>query len=106
MLHVKFQNHRSPSYEEEDDFKIFVINSHGGHLGHVTMTIYANFHSFFLRMFHIKFGFDWPSSFREEDVRIHVYSPGAGAVNPLGLKYYHKHKSSSHLLIPSKFTAI
>ena len=26
------------------------------------MIIYANFHSL-----HIKFGFDWPSSFREED---------------------------------------
>ena len=48
--------------------KIFVIYSHGGHLGHVTMmmTIYASFHSLFLRMLHIKFGFDWPSSFRED----------------------------------------
>ena len=54
----------------------------------MTMTIYANFHSPFLRMLHIKFGFDWPSSFRE-DVRIFwsytciflkvfaIYSPGA-----------------------------
>ena len=37
---------------------------------------------------------------------IHVYSPGAGADNPLGPKYFHKHKSSVHLLIPSKFSAI
>ena len=36
----------------------------------------------------------------------HVYSPGAGADNPLGPKYFHKHKSSVHLLIPSKFFAI
>ena len=42
--------------------------SHGGQLGHVTLTIYINFHSLFLRMFHIKFGFDWPSGFREEDL--------------------------------------
>ena len=33
----------------------------------------------------------------------HVYSPGAGADNPFGPKYFHKHKSSVHLLIPSKF---
>ena len=34
---------------------------------------------------------------------IHVYSPGAGADNPLGPKYFHKHKYSVHSLIPSKF---
>ena len=68
MLHAKFQNHR-PSGSEEDFFKIFVIYSHGGHLGHVTLTFYANFHSPFLRTLHIKFGFDWPSVFRE-DVQI------------------------------------
>ena len=51
-------------------FKIFVIYSHGGDLGHVTMTFYANFHSLFLRMLHIKFGFDRPSGIRKEDVRI------------------------------------
>ena len=45
--------------------KVFAIYSHGGYLGHVTLTIYTNFHSLFLR---IKFGFDWPSSFREEDI--------------------------------------
>ena len=33
----------------------------------------------------------------------HVYSPGTGADNPLGLKYFHKHEYSVHLLIPSKF---
>ena len=37
---------------------------------------------------------------------LHVYSPGAGADNPLSPKYFHKHKSSVHLLIPSKFSAI
>ena len=72
MLHAKFQNHRPPGSEEEDFFEIFVIYSHGDHLGHVTITIYANFHSLFLRMLHIKFGFDWPSGFRKEDVRIQL----------------------------------
>ena len=42
MLHAKFQNRRPPGFEEEFFFKIFVIYSHGGHLGHVTMTINAN----------------------------------------------------------------
>ena len=65
MLHAKFQNHR-PS-DSEEDF-LLAIYSHGGHLGHVTLTIYINIHSLFLRMLHIKFGFDWPSGFREDDV--------------------------------------
>ena len=69
MLHAKFQNHRPPGSEKEDFVKIFVIYSHGGHLSHVTITIYANFHSLFLRMLQVKFGFDWPSGFRE-DVQI------------------------------------
>ena len=48
--------------------KVFAIYSHGGHLGHVTLTIYINFHSLFLGILHIKFGFDWLSGFREENV--------------------------------------
>ena len=64
MLHTKFQNHR-PSGSEEDFLKVFAIYSHDGHLGNVTLTIYANFHSLFLRILHIKFGFVWPSGFRE-----------------------------------------
>ena len=48
--------------------KVFVVYSHGGHLGLVTLTIYTNFHFLFLRMLRIKFGFDWPIGFREEDV--------------------------------------
>ena len=64
MLHAKFQNHR-PSAAF---LKSFGIYSHGGHLGHVTLTIYINFHSPFLKMLHTKFGFDWPSGIREEDL--------------------------------------
>ena len=44
---------------------VFAIHNYGGHLGHVTWTIYTNFSSTFLRMRHMKFGFDWPSGFLE-----------------------------------------
>ena len=64
MLHAKFQNHR-PSGSGEDFFAIY---SHGGHLDHVTWTIYIKFCSPFLRMLHMKFDFDWPSGFRGEDL--------------------------------------
>ena len=63
MFHAKFQNHRL-SGSGEENFKEFSIYSHGGHLGDVTLTIYINFHSPFLRMFHTKLGFDWPSGIR------------------------------------------
>ena len=57
MLHAKFQNQR-PSGSGEDFFlEIFAIDSHGGHLGLVTLTIYINFHSPFLRMLHVRFVF-------------------------------------------------
>ena len=90
--------------------KVFVICSHGGNLGHVTLTIYANFHSPFLILLHIKFDFDDQAVSRKNMFEyfghIHVYNPGAGAGNPQGSKYFHKHKSSVHLLIPSKFSDI
>ena len=66
LLHGKFQNHRPSGSGEEDFQSFFAIYSHGGHLGHVTLTIYTNFHSLFLRMLHIKFGFDWLSGFIED----------------------------------------
>ena len=46
----------------------FTIYGHGGHLGHVTWIIYILIGYPFLLMLHIKFGFDWPSGFRGEDV--------------------------------------
>ena len=67
MIHAKFQNHR-PSGSGEGFLKVFTIYEHDGHLGHVTWTIYINFRSPFLRMLHMKFGFDWPSGFRGEDL--------------------------------------
>ena len=69
MLHTKFQNHW-PSGSGEEDFYFFSIYSHGGDLGHVTLTIYINFLSPFPRMLHMKFGFDWPNGFRGEDVSL------------------------------------
>ena len=68
MRHAKFQNHRPSGSVEEDFLKDFAIYSHGGHLGHVTLTIYTYFHSHFLILPQIKFGFDCTSGFRKEDV--------------------------------------
>ena len=62
MLHTKFHGNRPAGSGEEDFY------GHGGHLGHVTWTIYINFRSPFPRRLHIKFGLDWPSGFRGEDV--------------------------------------
>ena len=63
---------------------VFTIYSHGGHLGYMTWTIYISFHLLFLTMLHIKVG----QVVSEKKIfeyygRIHVYSPGAGADNPL-----------------------
>ena len=68
MLHAKFQNHRPSGSGEEDFLSFFAIYSHGGHLGHVTLTTYTNFHSLFLRILSKTFGFDWPNSFSEKDL--------------------------------------
>ena len=67
MIHAKFHDHRT-SGSGEEFFKVFTIFGHGGHLGHVTWTIYIDFLSPFLKRLHIKFGLDWSSDFREEDV--------------------------------------
>ena len=63
MLHTKFRENLSTC--SGDFLKVFTIYGHGGHLGHVTWTIYINFHSPFPTRLHIKFGFEWPSGFRE-----------------------------------------
>ena len=74
---LEYFSHRcfTPSFLEisllvSEKKNFFSIYSHGGHLGHVTLTIYINFHSLFLRMLQKKFGFDCPSGFREKDVSI------------------------------------
>ena len=65
MSNAKLQDHRTYGSGEEDFLKVFTIYVHDGH---VTWTFYINFLSPFPRRFHMKFGFDWPSGFREEDV--------------------------------------
>ena len=46
--------------------KAFAIYNYGGHLGHVTWTIYINLRFPFLRVLHMKFGFGWQNGFRED----------------------------------------
>ena len=68
MLHAKFLRNRFTGSREEDFGRVYTIYGHGGHLGHVTLIIYIHIDSSILQMLHIKFGFDWPSGFRGEDV--------------------------------------
>ena len=48
MLNAKFQDHRTSCPGEEDFLQVFTIYGRGGHLGHVTWTIYTNFGSPYL----------------------------------------------------------
>ena len=68
MLHTKFRENRPTGSGEEDFLRVFTIYGHGGHLGHVTKVPRTNFRSPYPRRLHIKFGFDWPSGFGEEDL--------------------------------------
>ena len=45
-----------------------IIYGCGGHLGHMTQTLRTNFRSPIPLRLHMKFGFDWPSGFGEEDI--------------------------------------
>ena len=65
MLHTKFRDNWSG---EEDFQRVFTIYGHGGYLGHVTQMPQTNFRASFQRRLHMKFGFDWPSSFGGEDL--------------------------------------
>ena len=64
MLHTKIHENRPAGSGEEDFLVFFTIYGRGGH---VTQISRSNFHSPYPWMLHIKFHFDWPSSFREED---------------------------------------
>ena len=66
MLHTKSQGYQ-PFGSGEDFWRVFTIYGHGGHLGHVTKTIWTNFCSPIIRRLHIKYEINWPSSFRGED---------------------------------------
>ena len=67
ILHAKFHDHRTIS-SVGVVFLRFNIYGCSGHLGHVTWTIFINFLSSFPRRLHIKFGFDWPSRYRGDDL--------------------------------------
>ena len=64
---MKFHENRPAGSGEEDFEVVFTIYSRGGHLGHVTWILRSIFCLPYSWMLHIKFHFDWPSSFREED---------------------------------------
>ena len=68
MLHTMFRENRPEGSGEEDFLRNFTIYERGGHLGHVTKMPRTNFCSLYPRRLHIKFGFDWPSGFGEEDL--------------------------------------
>ena len=49
-------------------FKVFTIYGHGGHLGHVTRSVWTTFRSPDPWRLHMNFCYYWPSSFRGEVV--------------------------------------
>ena len=63
MLHTKFRGNRPAGSGEEDFLRVFTIDGRGGHLGHVTTIMSADFHFLVPESFHKKFGSDWHSSF-------------------------------------------
>ena len=68
MLHTKCHENRPAGSGEEGFLRVFTIYGHGGHLGHVTQMPRTKYHSPFPRRLHIKFDFDRPSGFGEEDL--------------------------------------
>ena len=55
-----------PPVPEKKIFEgFFTTYGRGGHLGHVTQMLRTNFCSPYPRRLHIKFDFDWASSFRQ-----------------------------------------
>ena len=66
MLHTKPQGHWP--FGSGEDFRRFLPYMGVGHLGHVAQTPRINFCSPIPLRLHMKFGFDWPSGFGEEDI--------------------------------------
>ena len=84
--------------------KVFNIYGHGGHLCHVNKTIFINVCSSFQGCSTLKFGFDRPSSFREQEDNGHAhvyigYNPKVETDNPMGQICFQKHNSSVSLAI-------
>ena len=63
MLHTKFRGNRTTGTREEDFLRVLTIYGHGGHLGHMTSIISANFHFLVPESLHTKFGSKWHSGF-------------------------------------------
>ena len=57
-----------PSVPEKKIFNIFTIFGCGVHIGHVTQMPRISFRPPYPKRLYIKFGFDWQSGFREDDV--------------------------------------
>ena len=68
MLHTNFCGNQPAGSGEEDFLRVFIIYGPGGHLGHVTQVSRTKYCSPYPRRLHMKFGFDWPSGFGEEDL--------------------------------------
>ena len=68
--------------------KVFTINKHGGHLGHVTCSIYISFLSYFPKNLALICQVVSEKKVFDHNGYIHVYSPGTGADNPPGLKLF------------------
>ena len=49
-----------------EDYLPYIVYGHGGHLGHATWIILKHIGSYHLQMLLVKFGFHWPSNFRED----------------------------------------
>ena len=78
-----------PPVREKKIFEglIYHIYGHEGHFGHVTWIIYVHIGPPFLKILHIKIGFDWFQRRRCLN-NIHVFSSGAGANDPLGFFFF------------------
>ena len=78
------------------------------HLGHVTWFLYHHIGSPLIQMLPIKFDFDWPNDFREEDplniMVIYMYNvTGQGQTHNWGPNSFQNLKSPVHLPISFKF---
>ena len=75
MLYANFQVHRTSGAGEEDFKSIFFfINGHGGHLGHVTWTVYRIIHLKLLRYHSISAPTEILSENRISVLGLHVYT--------------------------------
>ena len=67
MLHTMFRE-KWPTGSGEDFLVFFIFCGRVCHLGHVTQISLSNFGSPYPWILYIKFYFDWPNGFREEDL--------------------------------------